>query len=69
MTCDLWLLNNAQLLEKSNEFFKLLLTDIASSKHVPIKEGVRLHGERLLKIDTFFSIDKVLSYNTYSHSL
>ena len=52
MTCDLWLLNNAQLLEKSNEFFKLLLTDIASSKHVPIKEGVRLHGERLLKIDT-----------------
>lgn len=52
MTCDFWLLNNAQLLEKSNEFFKLLLTDLATSKHIPIAEGVRLHGDRLLKIDS-----------------
>ena len=52
MTRDFWLLNNAQLLEKSNEFFKRLLTNLAKSTHLPVPEGVRLHGDKLLKIDS-----------------
>ena len=52
MTREFWLLNNAQLLEKSNEFFKRLLEDLAVRKYFPTTEGVRLHGDILLKIDS-----------------
>ena len=52
MTREFWLLNNAQLLEKSNEFFKRLLEDLAVRKYFPTIEGVELHGDILLKIDS-----------------
>ena len=58
MTRDFWLLNNAQLLEKSNEFFKRLLKDLAVRQHLPTVEGVRLHGDILLKIDSSSALIK-----------
>lgn len=50
MTKDLWLENNALLLEKSNVFMKRLLLELAHTRALPCAEGVRLHGNKLYKI-------------------
>ncbi len=52
MTSDFWHLNRAQLLEKSNFFFKSLLVDVSLEGRLPHAEGISLHGNRLLKIDS-----------------
>lgn len=52
MTTNLWLPNNAQLLVKSNSFMIELLLSIAKYNRLPSPEGVRLHGNRLYKLDS-----------------
>ena len=52
MTANLWFPNNAQLLAKSNTFMMQLLLSIAQNKKLPSSEGVRLHGNRLYKLDS-----------------
>tara|TARA_B000000565_G_scaffold255654_2_gene237004 strand:+ start:19070 stop:20098 length:1029 start_codon:yes stop_codon:yes gene_type:complete len=52
MTKSLWLVNNAQLLEKANFFLMRLLKDVSVKKSLPAPEGVRLHGNKLYKIDS-----------------
>ena len=54
MTSNLWLKNNANLLEKSNIFLKKLILDLAKSKNLPNFEGVTLHGNKLYKIRSSF---------------
>lgn len=60
MTSNLWLTNNAQLLEKSNIFFKQILLDLAVNRKLPKSEGVRLHGNKLYKIDSSTALIKYL---------
>ena len=43
MTLNRWLLNNAQLLEKSNTFMMKVLQEIAINRKLPASEGARLH--------------------------
>lgn len=60
MTSNLWHTNNAQLLEKSNIFFKQILLDLAVKRKLPESEGVRLHGNKLYKIDSSIVLIKYL---------
>ena len=46
-----WLLNQAQLLKKSNFFLIKLLNDLAIKRVLPKTEGVTLHGNKLFKSD------------------
>ena len=50
-TADYWTLNNATLLEKSNIFMKRTLKELATKKKLPIAEDIRLHGNKLYKIN------------------
>ncbi len=60
MTSDLWFVNNAQLLDKSNIFMMKLLLELAKNNILPAPEGVRLHGNRLYKLDLSFYLIKYL---------
>lgn len=51
-TADYWTLNNATLLEKSNIFMKRTLKELATKKKLPIAEDIRLHGNKLYKINS-----------------
>jgi hypothetical protein len=50
MTTDLWLANNAQLLEKSNVFLMRLLLDLAINRVLPKPESIRLYGNKVYKL-------------------
>ena len=52
MTLNRWLLNNAQLLEKSNTFMMKVLQEIAINRKLPAPEGARLHSDSLYKLDS-----------------
>jgi len=52
MTLGTWTSNNAQLFEKSNFFLKDVLDKIAKSRSWPKVEGPRLHGDKLLKLNS-----------------
>ncbi len=52
MTENTWFSNNAQLLAKSNVFMMQLLLDLAKNQRLPAPEGVRLHGNKLYKLDS-----------------
>ena len=52
MTNNLWLPNNAQLLAKGNTFMMQLLLNLAKNERLPTSEGVRLHGNKLYKLDS-----------------
>lgn len=58
MTSGSWLENNAQLLAKSNIFMTRLLRDLAKTNSLPRSEGVRLHGNKLYKLDSSFFLIK-----------
>lgn len=60
MTSDTWLANNAQLLAKSNVFMMQLLLDLANNQRLPTSEGVRLHGNKLYKLDSSLVLFKYL---------
>jgi|TARA_B110000305_G_C19446097_1_gene644919 hypothetical protein len=60
MTLDLWLANNAQLLEKSNVFLMRLLLDLAINRELPKPEGIRLHGNKLYKLPSTTVLFKYL---------
>ena len=60
MTTDLWLANNAQLLEKSNVFLMRLLLDLAINRVLPKPEGIRLHGNKLYKLPSTTILFKYL---------
>ena len=60
MTRGFWLANNAQLLEKSNHFFKRFLDEVAKQKRLPQPEGVRLHGTGLFRITSFYTFLKYI---------
>ena len=61
MTTDLWLANNAQLLEKSNVFLMRFLLDLAINRALPKPEGIRLHGNKLYKLPSTTVLIKYLS--------
>ena len=61
ITSNLWLANNAQLLEKSNFFMMKLLLELANSNKLLTTEGVRLHGNKLYKLDSSFFLIKYLA--------
>jgi hypothetical protein len=52
ITKELWLLNYAQLLEKSNFFFKRLLTFTATNGKLPKSEGPRFHDQPLFRLNS-----------------
>lgn len=52
MTRNTWYANNAQLLAKSNTFMMQLLLNLAKNQRLPQPEGVRLHGNRLYKLQS-----------------
>lgn len=52
MTSNTWLSNNAQLLAKSNVFIMQVLLNLAKSQSLPKAESVRLHGNKLYKLDS-----------------
>ena len=60
MTLDLWLANNAQLLEKSNVFLMRILLDLAINRTLPKPEGIRLHGNKLYKLPSTTILFKYL---------
>ena len=60
MSSNTWLANNAQLLAKSNVFMMQLLLDLAKNQRLPVPEGVRLHGNKLYKLDSSFILFKYL---------
>ena len=61
MTADLWLHNNAQLLEKSNIFLINLLKNLSINLCLPKPEGVRLHSNKIYKIENSFTLIKYIS--------
>lgn len=60
MTSNLWLVNNAQLLEKSNIFFMQLLLHLAVNRKLPTPEDPRLSGSELAKPNLFIALFKYL---------
>jgi hypothetical protein len=60
MTADRWLINNAQLLEKSNVFMMKLLQELAVNEKLSAPEGVRLHSNKLFKLDLKILLIKYL---------
>lgn len=60
MTANRWLVNNAQLLEKSNIFMMNLLQDLAINGKLSEPEGVRLHSNKLYRIDSKILLIKYL---------
>lgn len=56
MTMGTWLQNNAQLLQKSNVFFKKLLDYIAKNNSLPLREGPRLHDKKLFRIGSSLTL-------------
>ena len=65
MTRNIWLKNNAQLLEKSNFFMKKLLLNLAKNRSLPKSEGVRINGNKLYKIDTPLPLLKYIKNNLF----
>ena len=60
MTAKRWLINNAQLLEKSNTFMMKLLQELALNGKLPAPEGVRLHSNKLYRLDSKILLVKYL---------
>ena len=60
MTQSYWTANNAQLLEKSNEFFKILLKDLFEKRKLPVLEDVRLYGNMLFKLGSWYLLAKYI---------
>ena len=60
MTANLWFLNYAQLLEKSNVFLMKLLKNLAINRHLPETEDVSLHCNIQYKIDSPLPLLKYL---------
>ena len=60
MTAGSWLINNAQLLEKSNFFMMKFLHELAVNKKLPAPEGVTFHANKLYKIDSNLLLIKYL---------
>jgi hypothetical protein len=62
MTANLWLMNNAQLIEKSNIFMKKVLKNIANDQKLESSEKICLHDRPLLKISSWTVMFKYFFY-------
>lgn len=58
MTKKFWLLNNAQLLEKSNYFLKDILKKIAIKNSLPRPERIKLYSNKIFKIQSSLPLIK-----------
>ena len=52
MTLGSWHINKAQLIEKSSIFLMRFLKKLSEEKRLPEIEGIRLHGNKLYKIES-----------------